>query len=107
MNINILSPITTGHGTYQPGETATLPDAEAWPLIKCGAAAPADRRARRLVDEAKACESAALELATPEAAIHNPDRRPRDNGGIVKALQVRAANWRDGGTGRQGRFYNT
>lgn len=94
MNINVLSPITTGYATYQPGDLATLPDAEALPLIKCGTAEPADRRARRIVAEANASEQAALELATAEARLNNPDKRPRDKEGFLVAIQARNLDYR-------------
>lgn len=93
MNLKILSPVNSGFGIYQPGEFATLPNVDALALVRCGAAEPADRRARRLVEEANAAEKAALAEAELNWARDNPDQRPRDKGGFVQALQARAANW--------------
>lgn len=88
MNIKVLYQIATGLATYQAGEFATLPDAEALACIKVGAAEPADRRARRIVEEANAAEQAALELAAAQVDMTGQDPSPRDREGFVLALQV-------------------
>lgn len=102
MNIKVLYQINSGLVTYQAGEFATLPDAEALACIKVGAAAPADRRARRLVEAANAAEQAALELAAAQVDTTGQDPSPRDRDGFVLALQVGAANRGTNPAGRLG-----
>lgn len=104
MNIKVLYQISSGQGTYQAGEFATLPDADALACIKSGAAEPADRRARRIVEAANTAEQAALALAAAQVDTTGQDPSPRDSDGFVLALQVRAANWGTNPTGRPGRF---
>lgn len=104
MNIKVLSPIDTGFAKYQPGDLATLPDAAALACIKSGAAAPADRRAQRIVAEANAAEQAALALAMAAAELNNPDKRPREKGGFLVNIQAINPNLRPRESGKPGRF---
>ena len=104
MNIKALSQINTGFGNLQPGELATLPDADALRCIKCGAAEPADRRARKIVAAANEAEQAALELAAAQIDTTGQDPSPRDSSGFVLALQVRTANLGNNSLGGPGRF---
>lgn len=106
MNIKVLYTIGTGYATYQAGDLATLPDADALACIKCGAAEPADRRARRIVAEANAAEQAALALATAQAELNNPDKRLREKGGFLASIQTRNLNLSHREPGKPGRFDN-
>lgn len=94
MNIKVIYSISAGTVTYQPGELVTLPDADALACIKCGAAEPADRRARRLVAESTATEQASLAREMAQHHLANSDKRPRDGNGFVLALQVADRNQR-------------
>lgn len=106
MNIKVLSPISAGYANYQPGDLTTLPDADALACIKCGAAEPADRRARRLVAEANAAEQAALALAAAQAQLNNTDKRLRDKDGFVASIQARNLNLSHREPGKPSRFGN-
>lgn len=104
MNIKVLYTIGADGVTYKEGDLATLPDAQALACIKSGAAEPADRRARRIVAEAHAAEQAALALATAQSDLNNPDKRLREKGGFLAAIQVRNSNWRGSESNKPGRF---
>lgn len=106
MNIKVLHTINADCFTYQQGDLITLPDAQALACIKCGAAEPADRRARRIVAEVNAAEQAALALATTQARLNNPDKRIRDSGGFLVVIQARNHNLSNREPGKPGRFDN-
>ena len=93
MNLIALTPVDAGFAIYQEGQPLTLPNAEALALVKTGAAKPADRRARRFVEEANAIEKHAQTLLDSQPMDPDIARAQRNqNSGAVQSLGLRGAN---------------